>query len=529
MASKFTLAHAKARREFRSIDLRIAGENPQALVRHAAAGAIFNVSGPTDYVESRFAAMVSEAALRHFDFWPAVRAADVDSLIVPAVDELKRIAAFVDEGGRLRVAHRNVSVGFTPASTAGHRMAVLERFSLERRPTRYRRNRWILRDPTGRHFFGERLFDLANEIVKLDGVEYATPEFVSEYRHEALPTTYAMGQWNYDQINLKQAWTITKGTPNVVIACIDDGVEISHPSLAGRIKLNPDPTEPKDKYGRDFFVNYNKLGHFDPRPKVFQSPYDQKSLNDIHGTPCAGILVANGSVNDVTGAAPGCLVLPVKVFHGGASMANDSRVADAIDYASDFADVISCSWTGVDSDDVESACLAAGFKRGGKGVPIFCATGNYGTGIGYPAAYSSTIAVGACTHLGNHASYSNQGAEIDLVAPSDGDNKGILTLDVYQGDMGYNDGVAILGGTGGELYSGFGGTSAATPLAAAVGALCLSVNPSLTRANLLTILRNTADKIGQENYISGHNPKFGYGRVNALKAVTQATPSPPNR
>ena len=67
-----------------------------------------------------------------------------------------------------------------------------------------------------------------------------------------------------------------------------------------------------------------------------------------------------------------------------------------------------------------------------------------------------------------------------------------------------------------------GGTSSATPLAAGVGALVLSANPKLSSDDVRDILRGTADKIGAGYDAKGFSREFGYGRVNAAKAVEEA-------
>lgn len=531
MASIFRLRHGGDEREFVGIDLRLSSADRREFARLAAEGSFFELASPGD-VPGRYATMISQAAIRHFRITaPVFLDGPDDPRLEELMTELAHVAAFVDREGRLRVAHRDISIGFPAGTREDDRAGILEQFRLRRVEARsYRRNRWIARDPSRTHT-GEKLFDLANALVDVDGVSFATPRFVSEYRREALPTSYASAQWYFEHIGLDAAWALTQGKASVVVASLDDGVEISHPSFFGQISKHPDPATPADLYGRDFFVNPGDSGHFDPRPKAFESPYHVSSQNDIHGTACAGLVCANGAKAGIIGAAPGCKLLPVKIFEG-SSMADDARIADAIEYASDFADVLSCSWTGAWDADVESALEEAGTKRGGKGVPVFCAAGNYGSSNGqtevkYPAAYPTTIAVGACSHLSKHAWYSNEGPEVDLVAPSSGDSQGAFTTDIALMEiagtqMGYNPGVGYLGGADGALYSDFGGTSAATPIAAAVGALCLSANGALTRDQLRQILIDTADKIDTGYDAQGHSDKLGYGRVNAGKAVAEA-------
>jgi subtilisin family serine protease len=304
---------------------------------------------------------------------------------------------------------------------------------------------------------------------------------------------------------------------------LDDGVDVEHPNLKDNIRRRPDSSEPRDLCGRDFFVEEDTPDHFDPRPKRFQAPFGQMQGNDIHGTPCAGVVAASGARDKVRGIAPKAKILPVKVFHAD-GLATESRVANAIRYASRFADILSCSWSGPESPDINAALEEASAGRNGKGSAIFCATGNSNARVAYPARSPFTIAVGATTDQEKRADYSNHGKEVSLTAPSSGGNKGIFTADVSIANRGFNTGNEAAGGTDGLHTNDFGGTSSATPLAAGVGALVLAVNPSLTRDELRGLLQDTADKIGPANSYdgNGHSRDFGFGRVNAAKAVKKA-------
>lgn len=145
-----------------------------------------------------------------------------------------------------------------------------------------------------------------------------------------------------------------------------------------------------------------------------------------------------------------------------------------------------------------------------SGVPVIT------TNPSYPASIGSTIAVGASTDWDYRSHYSQYGATLDIVAPSGGGYASITTTD-RTGAAGYN--------SSSDYTSAFSGTSAATPLAAGVGALLLSRNIDLTTADIRAILRNTADKVGGDNGLtaydsSGFNQFYGYGRINAASAVT---------
>lgn len=99
-----------------------------------------------------------------------------------------------------------------------------------------------------------------------------------------------------------------------------------------------------------------------------------------------------------------------------------------------------------------------------------------------------------------------------------------MTTDLSYPRRGFNVGSAAAGGPDGLHYNKFSGTSSSTPFAAGIAALVLSANPRLTSAQVRSVLQETADKIGPKNgyKANGHSNDFGYGRVNAARAVAQA-------
>jgi subtilisin family serine protease len=177
---------------------------------------------------------------------------------------------------------------------------------------------------------------------------------------------------------------------------------------------------------------------------------------------------------------------------------------------------------------------AATQGRNGKGCVILYAAGNEGKSyVNYYAAHPNVIAVGASTSQDHHARYSNQGAELDVVAPSNG-HWPILAARAWwdEGDTRYSGNYRfyIDGVSRGNHYKHFGGTSSSTPLVAGICALILSANPDLTGAEVKEILIKTADKVGHPTeYYRGHSRKYGYGRVNALRAVEEAVRRRGNR
>ncbi len=376
---------------------------------------------------------------------------------------------------------------------------------------------------------GQRsVIEVANAYYESGLTEWAEPDFLTEGRKHFLPNDPLLAnQWHLrntgqnggtvgEDVHAEEAWDITTGDPNIAIAIMDDGVDVVHPDLADNIH----------PAGYDFFDDDD-----DPRPRYFAAPFNSTNENDIHGTPCAGVAAARGhNGTGVVGIAYNCRILPIKVW-GAPSLAPNSVIAESIRYAAQHAAVLSGSWSSGESDTVRQAIEDVSREaRGGLGALVFFSSGNdpawRGRGVAFPARVDAAIAVGASTNQGQRAGYSNYGPELDFVAPSNGGTLGIWTTDVSQNNRGYNMGSASAGGGDGLYTNSFGGTSSACPLAAGVGALVLSVRPDLSASQVRCILRETCDKIGPRPYVNGRNDEYGWGRVNAHRAVQMARMAP---
>lgn len=431
----------------------------------------------------------------------------------------------------LRVVHKELVLHFEEGVSAAAQKKLLKSHDLEAVSTsEFSSRQFVVRCKQAKRL-GAALVPLANELTELEEIVFATPNFVSEYRRDLHKEQWHLknaarhvGQKKNEDVQAEAAWKITQGKSTIVAAVLDDGVDLTHPNLKKNIRKKPNSADANDKFGRDFFLPNTHPEHYDPSPKLFQFPYDQMAGNDIHGTPCAGVIAASGAVGGVVGIAPKCKILAVKIFHAD-SLASDARVADAIRYAARYADVISCSWSGGASPNVELALRdAAVTGRGGKGTAVFVAAGNEsGSPVGFPARSRHAIAVGATTDQGKLAFYSNIGPQIWVTAPSSGGVRGVYTTDVSLPNRGFNTGTAAAGGADGLHTNDFGGTSSATPLVAGVAALMLSANSNLTVEQIKEVLKETSDRIGPDHHAqTGHSPRFGYGRVNAKAAVAKA-------
>jgi subtilisin family serine protease len=143
--------------------------------------------------------------------------------------------------------------------------------------------------------------------------------------------------------------------------------------------------------------------------------------------------------------------------------------------------------------------------------------------VAYPAALPESIAVAATSDEDCRSYYSQYGPEVTIAASS---NSGPINNAIETTDRMFGEGYE---GTGNYTLfqgaSGFGGTSSATPLASGIVGLVLSVKPSLKVNQVRAILKRSTDKVGPEPYVGpggGRNNRYGYGRINAFKAVTAA-------
>lgn len=428
--------------------------------------------------------------------------------------------------GLLHMVYREMVIRFAHATSEKRRRDILKKEGLKvRRINLFIPDQVVVHDPAGKRS-GEDLIEISNRCMEMEEVVFAAPNFVSQFVRQEAPAIREE-EWHLknkdgEDARVTEAWKRTTGDPGIVVAVLDDGVDVEHPNLADNIWKNPNAGA-KDEIGRDFFIPADHPDHFNPRPKRFQFPYDQITGNDIHGTPCAGIIAALGKNGGSVGVAPRCRILPVKVFHAD-DLASGENVANAIRYAAMNADVLSCSWKSGVNPDIEEALKDAGqLGRNGRGAAVFCATGNdFSSAVSFPARDPNAIAVGASTDQGKRAAYSNSGPEVAFVAPSSGGTRDIFTTDISLESRGFNVGSKEQGGEDGLHTNSFTGTSAATPVAAGVAALVLSVNPNLSRADLRDILVRTAEKIGSGYDAQGHSRELGYGRIDASKAVAEA-------
>src|SRR3989338_4095636 len=184
-------------------------------------------------------------------------------------------------------------------------------------------------------------------------------------------------QWHLEKIGLPQAWSITRGNDNIVIAVIDTGVDIDHPDLINNIWINereiPDNGIDDDSNGYIDDINgWDFVNNtFDPNPK-FQEGFSDIGLN--HGTIVAGIIAATGNNGlGLAGVTWNARIMALKVLND-KGQGDTTAVIRAIDYAiSNDAAIINLSFVGADYDDSLAEAVARAYRAG---VLVVAAAGN---------------------------------------------------------------------------------------------------------------------------------------------------------
>ncbi len=236
--------------------------------------------------------------------------------------------------------------------------------------------------------------------------------------------------WAMGKIGAPQAWEKTVGSPGVVIAVLDTGVDYRHEDLAANMWRNPGEIPGNgvdddgngfvdDVYGYDFASD--RSGRNDSDPMDIES----------HGTHVAGTMAAVGNNGvGVCGVAWNVRIMALKGFRPDLHI-YDSDSIEAIEYAilmkRDYGVnlvAINASFGGSGESQLQKDAIAA---AGGQGIALVCAAGNDGTDNDatafYPASYDlpNIIAVAATDENDQLASFSNFGANgVDMAAPGVG-------------------------------------------------------------------------------------------------------------
>lgn len=401
---------------------------------------------------------------------------------------------------------------------------------------------------------------ITNRLIKLPEVLTAEPNIVIDTQSYYCPRAplYPKQWYLYNNggndladgshIAAESAWDITRGVRSIVIAIADHSVDLKHPDFQGLGKI----VAPLNLTAPDFLSI-------------------PPNSEDHHGTSCAGVAIAEENGMGVVGVAPGCALMPIQTT----GFLDDESIEQIFNWAIEQgASVISCSWGPsaiyfpLSLRQSAAITRAATAGRNGKGCVIVFAAGNANRPIndivneqGWPkdgisgptkwlggfTTHPDVITVSASTSQNKKAAYSNWGNGISVCAPSNNAPPGIwlqqtgyvmtapeLQTPINGEGVFTTDRLGAAGYNPSDFTSDFGGTSSATPIVAGVAGLILSVNPDLTAAEVKQILQQSADKIIDNNIdpqlgfqmgnynANGYSQWFGYGKVNAFKALQLA-------
>lgn len=284
----------------------------------------------------------------------------------------------------------------------------------------------------------------------------------------AAPTdTYYAYQYQHDLLNIPEAWSVTYGTNDIVVAVIDSGVSRTHTDLP-QSRILP---------GKNYLVGGTVTG-------------DVRG----HGTMVTGVIAA--TVDNTIGVAGICnavTILPLQITSDYGNI-TESRLIQAIKDAADAGvRVINMSMGGPTSLAEEEAINYALSKN----VILIASAGNNGyERLNYPASYDTVVSVASVNDYAEWSDFSTYNEMVDVAAPGEW----IYTTN-----------------TSGS-YSTPDGTSFSAPAVSGLAVLALTVNPSLTPATFQQILRSTAtdvDAFGFDKYT-------GYGMADAYALVKAA-------
>lgn len=235
----------------------------------------------------------------------------------------------------------------------------------------------------------------------------------------------ASGVSGYD-IKYLPAWKLSRSAsaadaPEVVVAVVDTGVDITHPDLAANIWTNPLETAGNglDDDGDGYVDDVHGYDFTGSTAAMTDSGY--------HGTHIAGTIAAVGrNGQGIIGVQPHAKILPLKVSDDGEYM-NSMDIISAMDYVVTLKErgvnivAVNASYGAYSSSNAERISIEA---LRDAGIILVAAAGNDGTNndsrASYPASYTTgnIISVAALDQDGTLASFSNYGrTSVDVAAP----------------------------------------------------------------------------------------------------------------
>ncbi|KAA6440818.1 S8 family serine peptidase [Dyadobacter flavalbus] len=322
-----------------------------------------------------------------------------------------------------------------------------------------------------------------------EGVDFAEPNFIYNHSAVSVDSYFTNGSlWgmygagtspaNPYGSNAAAAWAAGKtGSASVYIGIIDEGIQFTHPDLAGQVWVNPaDPADGVDNDGNGLSDDVNGWDFANNDGTIYDG--GSRGTLDNHGTHVAGTIGAKSNNQGVVGVNWNVKLISAKFL--GRKGGTTANAVKAVDYLTNLKsrgiNVVASnnSWGG---GGYSQALFDAISRANNAGIMFIAAAGNAGTNndvtASYPANYNlpNVISVAAIDKNGALASFSQYGAAtVDIGAP----------------------GVAINSTTAFNTYSSYNGTSMATPHVSGAVALYASTHPGATVAQIRNAILSSA-------------------------------------
>jgi len=310
--------------------------------------------------------------------------------------------------------------------------------------------------------------DLAAAATKLveDGVIEGVHKNY-EFQAQAIPDDTLFDRQDYlELVRLPEAWDVTTGDPDLIIAVLDSGVYVDHTDLSNKVIGGWNVLDDDDNYG-DVYG---------------------------HGTLVSGVAAADSNNGiGVTGVAWGSRILAVRIADDNGMTTSRDIAAGILWAASHGAKVINVSYAPLWANKVVRSAAQVAWHRGSL---VVISAGNAG-GMTMNRGYPEALFVGAVNSEGAVAAFSDRGVFVDLAAP----------------------GSAIETTAVGDVYDLTNGTSFSAPIVSGIAALAWSVNPNFRPATIMQLLIDHAVDEGTE----GKDNEYGHGLVDAAATVLAAT------
>ncbi|MEM7182048.1 MAG: S8 family serine peptidase [Spirochaetota bacterium] len=340
-----------------------------------------------------------------------------------------------------------------------------------------------------------------------------------------LSNTGQSGGSSGEDINVSSVWSNNNMGQGIIVAVVDDGADIFHEDL------------------KENFIG----GSWNFITNTTRQKNDPSSTSMSHGTAVSGLIAAKGwNSTGLRGVAP-CAHLvawnllqnynttnEIFAMSGNRAIAVSNNSWGATDGLGTLAPANS-TWQDAVVDGLT-------YARGGKGTVYIWAAGNGShstleidnSNYDGQANHYGVISVAAIGNDGVKASYSDEGANVFIAAPSQGANGGTSNVAISTTDAtnssGYNSSSSSSDYSDNNYTKTFNGTSSSAPVVAGVAALVLKQNPSLTWRDVRLVLAKSARKndSSDSDWTTNAaglaiNHKYGFGAVDAAQAISLAS------